>query len=134
MCDLSNREKIEASKLPWRVLQPPNKPSESINAVNHSVNIFERERVFCKINHIKMIWPKPRLLCRTRLNLEQSCVLVVLVVVFVVQVSYAHVGLTFPPARKFDLDFLDNIRTKPPCGMPKGKPQIKVFKVFKILK
>ena len=39
----------------------------------------------------------------------------------VVQVSYAHVGLTFPPARKYDLDFLDNVRTKPPCGMPKGK-------------
>jgi hypothetical protein len=32
-----------------------------------------------------------------------------------------HVGLTFPPARKYDLDFLDNVRTKPPCGMPKGK-------------
>lgn len=33
----------------------------------------------------------------------------------------AHVSLTFPPARKFDLDFLDNSRTKGPCGMPKGK-------------
>uniref|UniRef100_A0A182VH71 DOMON domain-containing protein n=1 Tax=Anopheles merus TaxID=30066 RepID=A0A182VH71_ANOME len=32
----------------------------------------------------------------------------------------AHVALTFPPARKYDLDFLDNSRTKPPCGMPKG--------------
>jgi hypothetical protein len=37
------------------------------------------------------------------------------------QVTWAHVGLTFPPARMFDLDFLDNIRTKPPCGMPKGE-------------
>uniref|UniRef100_A0A182X6C0 Uncharacterized protein n=1 Tax=Anopheles quadriannulatus TaxID=34691 RepID=A0A182X6C0_ANOQN len=33
----------------------------------------------------------------------------------------AHVALTFPPARKYDLDFLDNSRTKPPCGMPKGR-------------
>lgn len=33
----------------------------------------------------------------------------------------AHVALTFPPARKYDLDFLDNSRTKGPCGMPKGK-------------
>ncbi|GAB0091753.1 integral component of membrane [Sergentomyia squamirostris] len=32
-----------------------------------------------------------------------------------------HVALTFPPARKYDLDFLDNSRTKAPCGMPKGK-------------
>lgn len=33
----------------------------------------------------------------------------------------AHVALTFPPARKFDLDFLDNLRTPAPCGMPKGE-------------
>lgn len=32
-----------------------------------------------------------------------------------------HVALTFPPARNYDLDFLDNSRTKGPCGMPKGK-------------
>ncbi|XP_067135324.1 uncharacterized protein [Centruroides vittatus] len=32
----------------------------------------------------------------------------------------AHVALTYPPARKYDLDFLDNGRTKAPCGMPKG--------------
>lgn len=32
----------------------------------------------------------------------------------------AHVALTFPPARTYDLDFLDNVRTKGPCGMPKG--------------
>jgi hypothetical protein len=38
---------------------------------------------------------------------------------FAIEVQ-AHVGLTFPPARNYDLDFLDNIRTKPPCGMPKG--------------
>lgn len=33
----------------------------------------------------------------------------------------AHVALTYPPARKYDLDFLDNSRTKGPCGMPKGE-------------
>lgn len=32
-----------------------------------------------------------------------------------------HVALTFPPARKYDLDFLDNSRTPAPCGVPKGK-------------
>lgn len=31
-----------------------------------------------------------------------------------------HVALTYPPARKYDLDFLDNGRTPAPCGMPKG--------------
>lgn len=31
-----------------------------------------------------------------------------------------HVALTFPPARKYDLDFLDSSRTKAPCGMPRG--------------
>ncbi|KAI5709391.1 hypothetical protein M8J76_016900 [Diaphorina citri] len=33
---------------------------------------------------------------------------------------WGHVALTFPAARKYDLDFLDNSRTKGPCGMPKG--------------
>ena len=34
---------------------------------------------------------------------------------------HSHVALTFPPARKYDLDFLDNVRTKGACGgMPKG--------------
>jgi hypothetical protein len=35
----------------------------------------------------------------------------------------AHVGLTFPPARYPDLDFLDNVRTPPPCGVPKGNSE-----------
>lgn len=35
--------------------------------------------------------------------------------------ALGHVALTFPPARKYDLDFLDNSRTKGPCGMPKGE-------------
>ncbi|XP_066143136.1 uncharacterized protein [Euwallacea fornicatus] len=34
--------------------------------------------------------------------------------------SEGHVALVFPPARKYDLDFLDSSRTKAPCGMPKG--------------
>src|SRR5262249_49827055 len=38
---------------------------------------------------------------------------------FVVQSSYGHVSLTFPPARYPSLDFLDNARTKGPCGVPK---------------
>lgn len=31
-----------------------------------------------------------------------------------------HVRLNFPLARDLTLDFLDNVRTPPPCGMPKG--------------
>ncbi|KAK2138124.1 hypothetical protein NP493_2g24087 [Ridgeia piscesae] len=34
--------------------------------------------------------------------------------------SSAHVRLTYPPAREFALDFLDNVRTDPPCGMEAG--------------
>ena len=48
-------------------------------------------------------------------------VTVLVVVVLLIDTCQGHVGLTFPPARKYDLDFLDNVRTKPPCGMPKGK-------------
>lgn len=47
-------------------------------------------------------------------------VLVAFVAVSVDQVA-GHVALTFPPARKYDLDFLDNSRTKGPCGMPRGE-------------
>ena len=32
----------------------------------------------------------------------------------------SHVALTYPPARSYNLDFLDNARTPGPCGMPKG--------------
>ena len=35
--------------------------------------------------------------------------------------SSAHVRLTYPPAREFALDFLDNVRTDPPCGMKAGR-------------
>uniref|UniRef100_A0AAG5DA54 Microtubule-associated protein tau n=1 Tax=Anopheles atroparvus TaxID=41427 RepID=A0AAG5DA54_ANOAO len=45
---------------------------------------------------------------------------VVLVAASLQHAAEAHVALTFPPARKYDLDFLDNSRTKAPCGMPKG--------------
>ena len=38
-----------------------------------------------------------------------------------------HVALTFPPARKYDLDFLDNSRTPAPCGMPKGECFLLLF-------
>ncbi|CAG7730586.1 unnamed protein product [Allacma fusca] len=44
----------------------------------------------------------------------------ILVFVQLLNSTGAHVGLTFPPARRYDLDFLDKIRTKAPCGMPKG--------------
>ena len=35
--------------------------------------------------------------------------------------TMGHVALRYPPARPYDLDFLDNQRTRPPCGMPKGR-------------
>ena len=37
------------------------------------------------------------------------------------QECYAHIRLTFPPARKYQFDFLDNVRTPGPCGMPSGE-------------
>ena len=51
-----------------------------------------------------------------------ASVSLVLVLLTLVNVEVeAHVALTFPPARNFDLDFLDSARTRGPCGMPKGK-------------
>ncbi|KPJ20098.1 Cell surface glycoprotein 1 [Papilio machaon] len=46
--------------------------------------------------------------------------LCLLVIVTLLDYALGHVALTYPPARRLDLDFLDNSRTKPPCGMPKG--------------
>ena len=43
----------------------------------------------------------------------------------------AHVRLTYPPARTFALDFLDNVRTQGPCGMESsGKPTMIVATLF----
>uniref|UniRef100_A0A182P3L9 DOMON domain-containing protein n=1 Tax=Anopheles epiroticus TaxID=199890 RepID=A0A182P3L9_9DIPT len=58
-----------------------------------------------------------------RLGLPRAARLMVVLLLPLLHLPYqaeAHVALTFPPARKYDLDFLDNSRTKPPCGMPKG--------------
>ncbi len=43
-----------------------------------------------------------------------------------IQVSHGHVRLTFPPARFPDYDFLDNVRTGGPCGVP-GKYLATIF-------
>lgn len=53
-------------------------------------------------------------------NLKQS-LLIALVINASICLVYGHVAFTFPPARKYDLDFLDNSRTPGPCGMPKGE-------------
>ena len=47
-----------------------------------------------------------------------------------VERSSGHVALTFPPARDYSLDFLDNARTKPPCGMPKGRLTLTNIVIF----
>lgn len=44
-----------------------------------------------------------------------------LITIGAIELAVGHVALTYPPARKYDLDFLDNSRTKGPCGMPKGE-------------
>ena len=51
------------------------------------------------------------------------------VILILAEAANCHVGLTFPPARKYDLDFLDNARTKPPCGMPKGRNPLNAVKI-----
>ncbi|XP_078043273.1 DOMON-like domain-containing protein nahoda isoform X2 [Augochlora pura] len=53
-----------------------------------------------------------------------STVIAGLILLVFTVISYrgvqGHVALTFPRARKYDLDFLDNARTPGPCGMPRG--------------
>lgn len=54
-----------------------------------------------------------------------KCLLLTLVLIAssCIPLISSHVALTYPPARKYDFDFLDNSRTKGPCGMPKGESQ-----------
>lgn len=57
----------------------------------------------------------------TKLLFKNSLfILILLVICFIKNYTNGHVALTYPPARNYDLDFLDNSRTKGPCGMPKG--------------
>ena len=42
----------------------------------------------------------------------------VLVCLVGAQLCLGHVSLTFPPARQPSYDFLDNVRTGGPCGVP----------------
>ena len=46
--------------------------------------------------------------------------LIVNVMVLLVVPCYGHVGLYYPLARTYALDFLDNARTHGPCGMAPG--------------
>ena len=46
---------------------------------------------------------------------------IVILIIFFTTLCQAHVRLDFPIARDLALDFLDNVRTPAPCGMPKGK-------------
>lgn len=59
-----------------------------------------------------------------------SVVCCAVVISFVYIDVNGHVALTYPPARRYDLDFLDNSRTKPPCGMPKGKCKKYLIKII----
>jgi len=43
------------------------------------------------------------------------------VLLAVTSTCQAHVSLTYPPARTYAIDFLDNVHTAPPCGMAKGR-------------
>jgi len=45
---------------------------------------------------------------------------VVSVLLVVTTTCQAHVSLSYPPARTYAIDFLDNVRTVAPCGMTKG--------------
>ena len=48
-------------------------------------------------------------------------VAVLALVAVMVQECHGHIRLTYPPARKYQFDFLDNVRTPGPCGMPSGQ-------------
>ena len=60
-----------------------------------------------------------RLMCTAMMSSRRLFVGIFVIATLVDQNS-AHVRLTYPPARQYALDFLDNVRTDPPCGMEAG--------------
>lgn len=68
----------------------------------------------------------------TRTMIISGLILLVLAIVSFREVQ-GHVALTFPRARKYDLDFLDNARTPGPCGMPRGKCYLLLFFILNFL-
>ena len=52
-----------------------------------------------------------------------------LVILFcsLLSLCHCHVSLTFPPARRPAYDFLDNVRTGGPCGVPPGRLQYELY-------
>ena len=60
-------------------------------------------------------------MARQRINLFQYYFSQVLVIILLFDCGTAHLRLTYPLGRTYDLDFLDNVRTSLPCGMSPGK-------------
>ena len=59
-------------------------------------------------------------------KMQERALLILLGVALLLQCSYAHVRLTFPPARFPDYDFLDNVRTGGPCGVPGISSEVQI--------
>ncbi len=57
----------------------------------------------------------------------RSGLLTVLAVSLTMTTVQSHVRLMYPPARRYQLDFLDTARTPGPCGMPPGKVMLHPF-------
>lgn len=82
--------------------------------------------------HIHRKHNKHQTNCPTSWNLSIALWVSVFYLCCLLRFTSAHVALTYPPARKYDLDFLDNSRTKGPCGMPKGKIVHYIFLPFNL--
>ena len=52
---------------------------------------------------------------------KQLVIPLIIVTTILLGIGSAHFALTYPPARFPDYDFLDNVRTGGPCGVPNGK-------------
>ncbi|XP_070569763.1 uncharacterized protein [Ptychodera flava] len=46
-----------------------------------------------------------------------NTLVVFMAIACIVSVSYAHMRVTYPPARRYDFDWLDDVATQLPCGM-----------------
>ena len=99
---------------------------------------FERPRKDIPINHrvqrrgmsreyfpdfirLKLDVPRNLFLQLKSAKMKLQLIATLLAAAALVHVARAHMSITFPPARFPNYDFLDNVRTGGPCGVPGEK-------------
>ena len=81
-------------------------------------------------SHSYLALPTPVLRLEKALVIMKLTVTLIVAICTVIRLNNAHISLSYPKARYPDYDFLDNIRTGGPCGVPDGMVAMQLFRSF----